>query len=488
MPVKKRAQAAGGDRLSAMMKALHQVRIEGRPIVELFLEIPDANMYPDYPQIVPHPISLAEIGKRVRQGGYASEDQLIDDLELMAANARAYNGDESPVVDDAVDILDFALLYFGREPSASSRKQLQLQVLNDLEQYKSKGRRLSDAFLVEPDAKTYPDYRQIVKTPSSFTKVREHIDSEGPYANWSEATKEIGLMFHNAMQYNQEGSIIYNDAKALLKQLDAKVAKYSQIPRYLEAALPGPPKKDESESESGSESESEESEIELPRPRDARFDDDDDDDFEADSEDVDDEDIPEEADEEHPMPLPGAELAPIGVDPANMPPPFMQPQQVFDEIVYRPPDEGVEQALFKLVTCQSTPIPAQLAPIDDVKRSTNDIVQLRFPPSPTKAFTTYATTLPYYQSAMLISVYPNQEIKPLEVVVLLNGQKLVASPGNAPGREDYEVTLAPGLNQVSIIAIKASSYSGYVRPYGPPPLAEAEADEERMVLFMNLSK
>lgn len=502
MPAKRQnlANDSTSDKHGALFKSLGQVKVEGRSIIELFTEIPDANMYPDYRDVVKSPVSLAEIGKRVKKGAYANDQDLLDDFELMAENAKAYNGEESPVYDDAVDILDFALLYLGRNISRASRARLQNAALTELESYKSKGRKLSDAFIVEPDTKTYPNYLAIVKNPTSFTKVRKQLETNGCWESWADFEEAVGLIFRNAMLYNQEDSQIYNDAKALSRQLENKIKKYSQIPHYLETALPraastGPSESgtgddDDEEDDNGDDEGDDEDDDEKDLPvRAPRYEDDDDEDFEADSEDMDDEDLGEGEGQEGGMHLENGAMIP-GAGP--LPPQFFQPSAVYDELVYRPPDEGPEDALLRMVTCHSTPIPPHLAvslPIEDVKRAENDTLQIKIPPSPSKAFTSYATTLPYYQSTLRLSVLPNRQIEHLQLAVLLNGAKLLPLPAQFPQRqwESFEITLAPGLNQLTIIAIKPT-FGGFVRQYGPPPLADAEPDEERMVLFLNLSK
>lgn len=501
MPVKRQglASISASDKHAALFKSLGLVKVEGRSIIELFTEIPDANMYPDYRDVVQSPISLAEIGKRVKKGGYANDQALLDDLELMAENAKAYNGEESPVYDDAVDVLDFALLYLGRNVSKASRARLQNSALNELESYKYKGRKLSDAFIVEPDTKTYPNYLKIVKNPTSFTKVRKQLESKGPWESWADFEEAVGQIFRNAMLYNQEDSQIYNDAKLLNKQLENKIRKYSQIPHYLDVALPRVASAGPSESGTGDEDDEDDDNAddegdddddeEDPPVRVPRYEDDDDEDFEADSEDMDEEDLGEVEGQDNGMQPENSVMIP-GAGP--LPPQFFQPSAVYDELVYRPPEEGLEDALLRMVTCHSTPIPPHLAvslPIEDVKRAENDTLQLKIPPSPSKAFTSYATTLPYYQSTLRLSVLVNRQIEHLQLVVLLNGAKLLPLPGQFPYMqwESFDITLAPGLNQLTIIAIKPT-FGGFMRQYGPPPLADAEPDEERMVLFLNLSK
>ncbi|GMM50978.1 hypothetical protein DASB73_019360 [Starmerella bacillaris] len=496
------AGANNDNKYASLLKDIYQIRVDGRSVVELFEEVPDAQMYPDYRDVVYVPISLAEIGKRIRVGAYEDDDSIISDFELMAENARLYNGNESPVYDDAVDILDFVLLYFKRPLSKITRLRLQTQIVNELTSYKYKGRKFSDAFMAEPDAKTYPNYRTIIKEPTSFAKVYKQLEKE-PFPSWTEFRESVDLIFANALKYNQEGSQIANDANSLRKQLDNKIKKYSTLPKHLQAASGAKSNKSsannsarnsvkpesDSEDENDDENSDEDSGDDEPPFVAPKYEDDDDDDFEADSDDMDDEDRKDEMSEDQ-----NQNQDPLGDQMNAMNPRFMQPAVVYDEIVYRLPNEGIENALIKLVTCHSTPVPSQLAmnlPIEDVKRAENDMLQIRILPSPTKAFTSYATTLPYYQSTLRLAVHTNKNIDLLQLSVLFNGAKLMpiqqlASPD--AGIEHFEITLSPGLNQLTVIAIKPTYGGGYVRQYGPPPLADAEDDEERVVLFLNLSK
>lgn len=706
MPLKRRGSNRAGSEKGAakyaqLLKEVFQIRVDGRPVYELFAEIPDAQVYPDYRDVVDVPISLAEISKRVRVDAYETDDSVIADFELMAENARLYNGDDSPVFDDAVDILDFVLLFLGRQLSNISRLRLQLQILGELEGYKYKGRRLSDAFMTEPSAKEYPNYRTIVKEPTSFSKVRKQLTEEGPAPSWDAFRTKVDLIFANALQYNVEGSQIALDALTLRKQLDSRIKRHSTLPRHLHTALgsasnsarssvkpesddeisskrskTGSQRKngrgiDDSDDDQSSSDEDDDqssnsdmnSDNDAPPVYDApKYEDDDDEDFEADSDDMDEEDMPSDNDNEKQMDGNDANR-PGEHDGMNSQ--FNQPSVVYDEIVYRLPNETAENAMISLVTCHSTPVSPHLAmnlPIEDVKRAENDMLQLRILPSPTKAFTSFATTLPYYQSTLRLSVHANPTIQPLQLVVLFNGAKLMPisstggintivppmnpaqgnnmntvntnmgnnmgnsigpnnmgtgpdmgpnmGPGMGPGMspsmspsmgpsmgpigpnmgpnmgpngpngpnglngpngfnglngpngpnglsmgpngpsmgpngpnigsntgpnmgpnigpngsvpsgpnmgpnmgpnssavqnstsdsdsqspvpsgsdrvDSFEISLSPGLNQVTVIAIK-STYGGYMRQYGPPPLADAEEDEERMVLFLNLSK
>lgn len=87
------------------------------------------------------------------------------------------------------------------------------------------GRRLSDAFLVKPPKKFYPDYYVLIKYPIAFDIITKRLD-QGVYMNLKDFLEDIHLMFSNAKMYNQEGSLIYQDATTLEEMAREKCAEY----------------------------------------------------------------------------------------------------------------------------------------------------------------------------------------------------------------------------------------------------------------------
>ncbi|CAO3590460.1 unnamed protein product [Absidia cylindrospora] len=77
---------------------------DGTYLNYLFLELPSKKMYPDYYNVIKHPISLQMITAKANKNEYTSLDDLKSDLQLMIANAKHYNMEESQVYQDALRI------------------------------------------------------------------------------------------------------------------------------------------------------------------------------------------------------------------------------------------------------------------------------------------------------------------------------------------------------------------------------------------------
>ncbi|KAH3665671.1 hypothetical protein OGAPHI_003859 [Ogataea philodendri] len=102
-----------------------------------------------------------------------------------------------------------------QELTMEERHSLQLQLNDILDQLlnmnSEDGRKLSAIFLTKPVKRIYPDYYVIIKNPIAFDGIKRRVQGE-IYYNLEEFMYDLHLMFANARIYNQEGSVVYNDA------------------------------------------------------------------------------------------------------------------------------------------------------------------------------------------------------------------------------------------------------------------------------------
>jgi hypothetical protein len=67
-----------------------------------FLELPSAEEYPEYYDVIESPISIAEVSTRLRSKHYGTLQALLDDLDVMWRNAMTFNEPASDIYKDAV--------------------------------------------------------------------------------------------------------------------------------------------------------------------------------------------------------------------------------------------------------------------------------------------------------------------------------------------------------------------------------------------------
>merc|ERR1719340_225590 len=78
----------------------------------------------------------------------------------------------------------------------------------------SDGRVLSEPFYKLPSRKELPDYYEIIKKPVDIAKIQQRIDDE-KYDDMSALQKDFMLLCTNTQQYNEDGSLIFEDSIVL---------------------------------------------------------------------------------------------------------------------------------------------------------------------------------------------------------------------------------------------------------------------------------
>lgn len=70
---------------------------DGAPLHDFFLELPDADDYPDYYEIIKRPVALDAIQHKLDQRAYTSLPDIKHDFETICNNAKRYNLRDTPV-------------------------------------------------------------------------------------------------------------------------------------------------------------------------------------------------------------------------------------------------------------------------------------------------------------------------------------------------------------------------------------------------------
>ena len=70
----------------------------------MFEELPDEDEYPDYYKVIPNPMDMKTIHHKTQSLEYTTEDEFIQDFEIMFQNARHYNEETSEIYKDSVGL------------------------------------------------------------------------------------------------------------------------------------------------------------------------------------------------------------------------------------------------------------------------------------------------------------------------------------------------------------------------------------------------
>merc|ERR1712045_969147 len=78
----------------------------------------------------------------------------------------------------------------------------------------SDGRILSEPFYKLPSRKELPDYYEVIRKPVDIAKIQKRIDDD-KYEDMDALEKDFMLMCKNTQQYNEDGSLIFEDSIVL---------------------------------------------------------------------------------------------------------------------------------------------------------------------------------------------------------------------------------------------------------------------------------
>lgn len=227
----------------------------GNELAEAFLSLPSRRELPDYYKAIAEPISLNLIKRKMKQGEYSSLQDLVEDMDKMFENCKAYNRPDSKLYRDGVRLqkvmhsrleelyeetdmapptpASAATAGSGasaaleeakkspKDPKEPLRRRLRHLYNSVLNWTNSDNIQPIGVFMEKPDKKTYPDYYEIISEPIDMNMIDAKIN-RNIYRSEEEIMSDFKLMFSNCRLYNEEGSAIYEDANILERVLMAK--------------------------------------------------------------------------------------------------------------------------------------------------------------------------------------------------------------------------------------------------------------------------
>ncbi|KAG4079697.1 hypothetical protein HA402_009083 [Bradysia odoriphaga] len=219
-------------KLLSLQKYLSDYTINDRKPMALFTEKPSKKLYPDYYQVIQHPIDMNTIEANIRSDHYNTLDDIVGDFRLMFSNCRKYNEENSQIYEDS-NVLERAMNDKLKElssidrkatPKSARRKNIHsapvdtklkqlYEAIRDFRDPKA-NRQLALIFMKLPSKNDYPDYYDIIKNPIDMEKIAHKLKTQ-VYETVDEIASDFMLMFENACKYNEPDSQLYKDALVL---------------------------------------------------------------------------------------------------------------------------------------------------------------------------------------------------------------------------------------------------------------------------------
>jgi len=93
-------------------------------------------------------------------------------------------------------------------------------------------RGIIDPFVELPPRNDYPDYYQLIRQPICMKQIETKINKK-QYQSLKQFRQDIGLLCANCKQYNEDGSVLYNDANVIEVSLPVNSSAKSQFTNHL---------------------------------------------------------------------------------------------------------------------------------------------------------------------------------------------------------------------------------------------------------------
>lgn len=231
---------------------------EERLLSTPFLKQPPKKLYPDYYDIIAEPISISDIQKKESKGKYPSAESFLGDFKLLMENARTFNDPDSWIALDATQIYDFVKDQVGLFSSVSEeqssktkaklvkiKREVPSKPVGDDEIVTSANLThlciellytvmehefpevgvISGPFADNIDRKEYPEYFQVIKSPTSFNNVLKKLDKRKIFTSKTPLEESL-LAFHDATKLIFSNAQTFNDPTSLIHQDAVKLSEY----------------------------------------------------------------------------------------------------------------------------------------------------------------------------------------------------------------------------------------------------------------------
>lgn len=226
-------------------------------LCDTFIRAPKRRQEPSYYDVVANPIDLLRVQQKLKTDTYDDIDELTADLELLVNNAKAFYKPSSSEYQDACQLWLFynsnkAKLLDSQEEGNTENKtarpgrgrtsrkstladdddnstgttskedefdrfeEIFTTIMTATDSTSDITRVLCSEFQLLPSKKLYPDYYDVIEHPIDLKFIARKIQSHA-YNSLNDVEKDFMQMIKNACLFNETGSQIYKDAKALKK-------------------------------------------------------------------------------------------------------------------------------------------------------------------------------------------------------------------------------------------------------------------------------
>ncbi|KAL1410050.1 hypothetical protein Q8F55_004052 [Vanrija albida] len=265
-----RAKALG---LALYYKIMAMKDSDGDQLAQPFIKLPNKRQFPDYYETIKHPFSLEQVKDKLDAAKYDTLRDVCHDLGQIWNNAKRYNIKDSTLFQWAKKLHKVTRTFYSRETSQQEDTDSEdddapttsrgitadaaspapatagpstpaddgsgrtgkkrgsymkdgptvyklikpcMRAIKEAKSGDGTDREIATIFLALPDRREFPDYYKRIKHPVSLTEIEQRMIGRR-YDNADQFFQEVELMANNALNYNEEHSEVWRDARQVLE-------------------------------------------------------------------------------------------------------------------------------------------------------------------------------------------------------------------------------------------------------------------------------
>lgn len=203
-----------------------------------FIKLPSRKFHPQYYYRIQQPISINEIKSRDYEYHNGPQTFLLD-IQLLYKNCLSYNEPDSLIVKNSLQVVHYIeyevlkaknvtrnylitdnvknrLLNYLQKVLDATDKSIESEISPPPAKNADDSIQVSQPFMELVDQDELPEYYEVIHRPMALHTVKQSLEV-GYYSKIYDFIIDLLLVFRNALVFNDENTLIYQDALKLLK-------------------------------------------------------------------------------------------------------------------------------------------------------------------------------------------------------------------------------------------------------------------------------
>lgn len=194
---------------------------------------------PTYPKLIPHPMDMSTVNRKIRNQEYQTPYQFARDMRLIYQNAQTFNKMGTSTYTASVKFANkFEQEFEQRIINTHEMNPFTQKIAKVVATLIKRDDSMPFRMPVNPKVLDIPDYHDVIDQPMDLGTIYNKIDQ---YTQFKHFVADVFLVWDNCCRYNPKANTIHQTALKLreytMKQLDRLCARVESLSLSLSISL-----------------------------------------------------------------------------------------------------------------------------------------------------------------------------------------------------------------------------------------------------------